>query len=76
MGIGGAQKEYAAALKCLEGDFARLCPETVKYSAVTIWGSIKERLFTIDELVSSDDVIFNGYHGLFHKRCSLPKRRP
>lgn len=75
MGIGGAPEGVitAAALKCLGGDFqARLCPEGPE--AAEEIRRCKEmgiedinRLFTIDELVSSDDVIFvaTGITGSF-----------
>ncbi len=66
MGIGGAPEGVitAAALKCMGGDFqARLCPEG-KEAAEEIRrchemgiGDV-DRLFTIDELITSDDVIF------------------
>jgi fructose-1,6-bisphosphatase II len=63
MGIGGAPEGVitAAALKCLGGDFqARLCPgEDSEIQRCHDMGINQvERLFTIDELVSSDDVIF------------------
>ncbi len=66
MGIGGAPEGVitAAALKCLEGDFqARLYPEG-KEAAEEIRRCHQmgiedvDRLFSIDELITSDDVIF------------------
>ncbi|MDD4803221.1 MAG: class II fructose-bisphosphatase [Syntrophomonas sp.] len=63
MGIGGAPEGVitAAALKCLEGDFqARLMPENDQEIRRCLEMGIKDtqQLFTIDELVKSDDVIF------------------
>lgn len=63
LGIGGAPEGVitAAALKCIGGDFqARLCPngeeENDRCKMMGILNPIK--IFTIDELVKSDDVIF------------------
>lgn len=63
MGIGGAPEGVitAAALKCLGGDFqARLCPESENEINRCHDMGIKElnHIFTIDELVRTDDVIF------------------
>ena len=63
LGIGGAPEGVitAAALKCLEGDFqARLVPENDEEIRRCHEMGIKniEQVFTIDELVKSDDVIF------------------
>ncbi len=63
MGIGGAPEGVisAAALKCLGGDFqARLCPENDYEQQRCREMGIKDitQLFSIDELVKSDDVIF------------------
>ena len=63
MGIGGAPEGVitAAALKCLGGDFqARLCPENDDEIRRCHEMGIKDtsQLFAIDELVSTDDVIF------------------
>ncbi len=66
MGIGGAPEGVitAAALKCLGGDFqARLCPEgaeaTEEIRRCHEMGiKVVDRLFTMDELVKTDDVIF------------------
>jgi fructose-1,6-bisphosphatase II len=63
IGIGGAPEGVitAAALKCLEGDFqARLMPESENEIIRCHEMGIKDtnQLFTIDELVKSDDVIF------------------
>ncbi|PKM77395.1 MAG: fructose-bisphosphatase class II [Firmicutes bacterium HGW-Firmicutes-15] len=65
MGIGGAPEGVitAAALKCLGGDFqARLCPENEEEIKRCHEMNIKDtnQLFTIDELVRSDDVIFSA----------------
>lgn len=63
LGIGGAPEGVitAAALKCIGGDFqARLCPngeeENDRCKMMGILNPIK--IFTIDELVKSEDVIF------------------
>ncbi len=63
LGIGGAPEGVitAAALKCLGGDFqARLCPsgeeENNRCREMGIINPVK--IFTINELVKSDDVIF------------------
>ncbi len=63
LGIGGAPEGVitAAALKCIGGDFqARLCPngeeENDRCKMMGILNPVK--IFTIDELVKSDDVIF------------------
>jgi fructose-1,6-bisphosphatase II len=63
MGIGGAPEGVitAAALKCLGGDFqARLWPEDEnEIKRCTEMGILDiNKIFTIDELVQSDDVIF------------------
>lgn len=63
MGIGGAPEGVitAAALKCLGGDFqARLCPDNDEEIKRCHKMGIKDtnQLFSIDELVRSDDVIF------------------
>lgn len=63
LGIGGAPEGVitAAALKCLEGDFqARLWPEDDQEIHRCHEMGIKDtrQLFTIDELVKTDDVIF------------------
>jgi fructose-1,6-bisphosphatase II len=63
LGIGGAPEGVitAAALKCMGGDFqARLCPEDENEIRRCHEMGIKDvrQLFTIDELVRSDDVIF------------------
>lgn len=63
LGIGGAPEGVitAAALKCLGGDFqARLCPENETEIKRCHEMGIKElsHIFTIDELVKTDDVIF------------------
>ena len=63
MGIGGAPEGVitAAALKCLGGDFqARLCPENDEEIRRCHEMGIKDthQLFSIDELVRSEDVIF------------------
>lgn len=63
MGIGGAPEGVitAAALKCLEGDFqARLIPENESEIIRCHEMGIKDtnQIFTVDELVKSDDVIF------------------
>lgn len=63
MGIGGAPEGVitAAALKCLGGDFqARLCPEEDSeiHRCHEMGISQVDRLFTLDELVGTDDVIF------------------
>jgi len=63
MGIGGAPEGVitAAALKCLGGDFqARLFPEEEEEinRCHEMGISQVDRLFTIDELATSDDVIF------------------
>lgn len=63
MGIGGAPEGVitAAAMKCLGGDFqARLYPEDDTEIQRCHEMGIKDvkQLFTIDELVKSDDVIF------------------
>jgi len=63
LGIGGAPEGVitAAALKCLEGDFqARLIPENDDEIRRCLEMGIKDtkQLFSIDELVKSDDVIF------------------
>ncbi len=66
MGIGGAPEGVitAAALKCMGGDFqARLypegkeAPEEIRRCHEMGIGNV-DRLFTIDELITSDDVIF------------------
>ncbi|MDD3268576.1 MAG: class II fructose-bisphosphatase [Syntrophomonadaceae bacterium] len=63
LGIGGAPEGVitAAAMKCMGGDFqARLCPEneseTQRCHDMGI--SNLNKIFTIDELVKSEDVIF------------------
>lgn len=63
MGIGGAPEGVitAAALKCLGGDFqARLWPEDENEIKRCTEMGIQDinKIFTIDELVQSDDVIF------------------
>lgn len=63
MGIGGAPEGVitAAALKCLRGDFqARLYPENDTEVKRCLEMGIKDikHIFTIDELVKTDDVIF------------------
>ncbi|HNX28149.1 MAG TPA: class II fructose-bisphosphatase [Syntrophomonadaceae bacterium] len=63
MGIGGAPEGVitAAALKCLGGDFqARLWPEDESEVKRCLEMGITDikKIFTIDELVQSDDVIF------------------
>lgn len=63
LGIGGAPEGVitAAALKCLEGDFqARLVPENDEEIRRCHEMGVKDiqQLFTIDELVKTDDVIF------------------
>lgn len=63
LGIGGAPEGVitAAALKCLGGDFqAKLWPETQqeKDRCQEMGITNLNRIFTIDELVKSDDVIF------------------
>lgn len=63
MGIGGAPEGVitAAALKCMGGDFqARLCPETDKEKKRCQGMGINDinKVFTIEELINSDDVIF------------------
>lgn len=63
LGIGGAPEGVitAAALKCLGGDFqAKLVPEDEKEVARCKKMGIDNinKIFTIDELVKSDDVIF------------------
>lgn len=63
MGIGGAPEGVitAAALKCLGGDFqAKLCPENQQERDRCLAMGIQNlnKVFTIDELVKSDDVIF------------------
>ncbi len=63
LGIGGAPEGVitAAALKCLGGDFqARLCPENEEEIIRCHSMGIKDvnQLFSIDELVRSDDVVF------------------
>ncbi|MGI5920601.1 MAG: class II fructose-bisphosphatase [Syntrophomonadaceae bacterium] len=63
LGIGGAPEGVitAAALKCLGGDFqAKLCPEDeseIKRCHEMGIGNTN-KIFTLDELVKSDDVIF------------------
>ncbi len=66
MGIGGAPEGVitAAALKCMGGDFqARLCPEGKEAPEEIrrcheMGVNDVNKLFTIDELITSDDVIF------------------
>lgn len=63
MGIGGAPEGVitAAAMKCLEGDFqARLMPENEEEIRRCHEMGVADirQLFTIDELVKTDDVIF------------------
>lgn len=63
LGIGGAPEGVitAAALKCLEGDFqARLFPENDDEIRRCHEMGIKDtqQLFSMDELVKSDDIIF------------------
>jgi fructose-1,6-bisphosphatase II len=63
MGIGGAPEGVitAAALKCMGGDFqARLYPENEEEIKRCHEMGIKDvnKIFTIDELVKSEDVIF------------------
>lgn len=63
LGIGGAPEGVitAAALKCLEGDFqARLFPENEDEIRRCHEMGIKDtqQLFSMDELVKSDDIIF------------------
>ncbi len=66
MGIGGAPEGVitAAALKCMGGDFqARLCPEGKEADEEIrrchqMGIDDVDKLFTIDELIKSDDVIF------------------
>ncbi len=66
MGIGGAPEGVitAAALKCMDGDFqARLCPEGPEAEEEIrrchdMGISDVNKIFTLDELVQSDDVIF------------------
>jgi len=63
LGIGGAPEGVitAAALKCLGGDFqARLCPENETEIKRCHEMGINDlsHIFTIDELVRTDDVIF------------------
>lgn len=63
MGIGGAPEGVitAAALKCIGGDFqARLYPEDEQEKERCLKMGIKDikKIFTIDELVKSEDVIF------------------
>ncbi len=63
MGIGGAPEGVitAAALKCMGGDFqARLCPEDEYESQRCRDMGISniKKVFTLDELVRSDDCIF------------------
>jgi fructose-1,6-bisphosphatase II len=63
MGIGGAPEGVitAAALKCMDGDFqARLIPDNDEEVRRCHEMGIKDtkQLFTIDELVKTDDVIF------------------
>ncbi|MGI6413557.1 MAG: class II fructose-bisphosphatase [Syntrophomonadaceae bacterium] len=63
MGIGGAPEGVitAAALKCMGGDFqARLCPENdiEKKRCLDMGISDINKIFTIEELINSDDVIF------------------
>ena len=73
MGIGGAPEGVitAAALKCMDGDFqARLVPENEGEVRRCHEMGIKDlkQLFTIDELVKSEDVIFvaTGITDSFH----------
>lgn len=63
LGIGGAPEGVitAAALKCLGGDFqARLCPEDeAEIERCRQMGITNiNKVFTLDELIRSDDVIF------------------
>ncbi len=63
LGIGGAPEGVitAAAMKCMGGDFqARLCPENeIEEQRCHQMGiSNLNKIFTIDELVKSEDVIF------------------
>lgn len=63
LGIGGAPEGVitAAAMKCMGGDFqARLCPEneSEEQRCHQMGISNLNKIFTIDELVKSEDVIF------------------
>ncbi|MEN6327944.1 MAG: class II fructose-bisphosphatase [Syntrophomonas sp.] len=63
LGIGGAPEGVitAAAMKCMGGDFqARLCPENEgeEQRCHQMGISNLNKIFTIDELVKSEDVIF------------------